>query len=67
LHLTGGNALNFSWPGNIGCFGLCEASNLAPPVAWTPVTNIPLFSSNQWTLTLPAPANSGLYYRLHAP
>ena len=45
-------------------FSLCAATNLTPPVVWTPVTNVPVASGAQWKLTLPGNPGANLYYSL---
>jgi hypothetical protein len=43
---------------------LYATPSLNPPVVWTLVTNPPVFSSGQWTLTVPMATNSSTFYRL---
>jgi hypothetical protein len=66
------DGLAFSWPGNIGYFGLFEASSLTSSAAWTPINALTLYSKNQWNVRLPPNPinpfnNPGYYYRLQAP
>jgi hypothetical protein len=42
---------------------LCFSTNLNPPVAWTQISIAPVYSNNQWTVTLPFTTNQcGFYY-----
>ena len=61
------NALLLSWPADAGSFSLHSATNLTPPVAWTPLTNAPALVSNQWRVTLPTATNSQRFFRLQMP
>jgi hypothetical protein len=60
-------ALAFTWPQEASYFSLYTATNLAPPVVWTPLTNAPVLLSNEWRVTLLAATNSQRFFRLHAP
>jgi hypothetical protein len=66
-----GGTLVFNWPASGVGFGLQTATNLAPPVIWTSLTNLPaLITTNgvtRWQISL-APGTSAMrYYRLWAP
>ena len=61
---SAGSGLGFNWPGNIGQWGVYGATNLSPPVAWSPVPGAPVLSNQQWTLTLPVRTNAAGFYRL---
>jgi hypothetical protein len=41
-----------SWPSYIGAFNPYFTSNLTAPATWRLVTNVPLFSSNRWSIIL---------------
>ena len=43
---------------------LYTATNLAPPALWTPATNTPFVSGDQWYVTLSAAGDATRYYRL---
>ncbi len=60
-------SFTFSWPIDASYFALYSATNLSPPVAWTPLTNTSVLISNQWRLTLPAASNGSRFYRLQTP
>jgi hypothetical protein len=60
----GGTVL--TWPASGVGFALCYATNLMPPVAWTPATNQPSLTNNQWQIALPPDAAGSRYYRLQS-
>lgn len=60
-------AIVLAWPGAFGGFPVQAAPDLTPPVAWTPLTNAPVFSNNQWRVTLPAITNGQGFFRLQSP
>jgi len=45
VYNTGENSLSLRWPDWAGNWQLYFATNLMPPIAWSPVTN-PISSSN---------------------
>ncbi len=61
-----GGALKVSWPGDIGYFGLFQTTDLSPPATWAAVPTAPLYSNDQWTVSLPA-TNSRAWFQLRAP
>lgn len=61
---TQGHGLAIQWPGDIGSLYLYYTPNLAPPVVWIPVTNNPVYSNNQWIVTMPVGTNQSGFYRL---
>lgn len=65
--LVGGNQFTLAWPGWAAGYALEFATNLTPPVAWTPLTNAPTLISNEWWLTLPFATNGQRYFRLQVP
>ena len=68
LSFSGGaNGWVLNWPGSGVGFALYTATNLTPPVLWTPFTNSPVFSNAQWQVALPANNMSGRFYRLQLP
>ena len=54
------------WPASGVGAGLYAATNLAPPITWTAVTNQPVLVNTQWQNTLPADASQTRFYRLQA-
>ncbi|HKI70534.1 MAG TPA: hypothetical protein VKA67_13170, partial [Verrucomicrobiae bacterium] len=62
--LTGGN-VTLSAAADAAYFQLFTATNLAPPVHWTAVTNATVVSNNKWKVTLPI-TNNLRFYRLQA-
>jgi hypothetical protein len=63
IGLGGGTLL--SWPGSGVGFGLYTATNLAPPVVWTPATNQPVLTNDQWQITLPV-GKSTVFFRIES-
>jgi hypothetical protein len=45
-------------------YRLYSATNLTWPASWIPVTNLPVVSGNQWSLTLTIATNNTSFYRL---
>jgi O-glycosyl hydrolase len=64
---VGGNQFALAWPDWAGGFTLRATTNLTPPVAWTPVTNTPVLTSNEWRVTLPIATNGQRFFRLQTP
>ena len=60
-------SLLLTWPADAGLFTLHSATNLAPPVTWTPATNPAVLTNNQWRVTLPVATNGQRFYRLQSP
>ncbi len=60
------NSLVISWPAPSPGFQLFTATNLAPPVAWVPVTATPAQTNGTFYLTI-APTNADQFFRLTAP
>lgn len=63
---AGGGVLKLSWPGDVGYFGLYQATDCSLPVTWTATPTAPWYSNDQWTVSLPA-TNSRAFFRLRAP
>ena len=59
------NGLVLTWPGNLSTnfSAACSATNLAPPVLWSPVPGQPVLTGQQWRLAVPA-TNASRFYRL---
>ena len=62
-----GSTLILTAPDAASYFTLHSATNLTPPVLWTPATNTVVLTNNQWRVTLPAATNGHRFYRLQAP
>ncbi len=62
-----GSSLILTAPGDASYFTLHSATNLAPPVVWTPDTNTSVLTNNQWRVTLPVGTNGQRFYRLQTP
>jgi titin len=64
---AGGNPqITLAWSTNnlaAPTFTMLQATNLTPPVVWTPVTNLPALVTTNYTVTLTA-TNGQRYYRL---
>ncbi len=58
-------ALTLSWPANLSTnfTAAFSATNLTPPVFWSPVQGGPALLDQQWSLTVPA-TNAARFYRL---
>ncbi len=64
---AGAQGLSLGWIGGPGDFQLQETASLAPPVVWSPLTNLPVFAGGtNATLTLPAAPGSH-FFRLIQP
>lgn len=57
-------SFNLGWPGDVGAFDLCCATNLASPVLWTVEGSTPVFAGNQWSVTITNASNGPRFYRL---
>jgi hypothetical protein len=56
--------LILSWPASGVGFAVGTATNLTPPVLWTPFTSSPSLINSQWQLVLPTDSSSTRFYRL---
>jgi len=61
-----GSGVALSWPASGVGFELLAATNLTPPVVWTPATNQPVFTNNQWQILLPVGSDNNRFYRLES-
>jgi arabinan endo-1,5-alpha-L-arabinosidase len=61
---TGG--INLTWPQWAAAMELYAATNLSPPVAWTPVIVVPCVSNGVFNVTVPE-TNRMVFYRLQFP
>ncbi|MGH7978784.1 MAG: DUF2341 domain-containing protein, partial [Limisphaerales bacterium] len=64
LNFSGGNA-SFVWPSSGVGYALYTATNLTPPVLWTPCAGQPVWTNDQWQVSL-APSAAARYYRLQS-
>jgi hypothetical protein len=65
LQASSDNPFMISWPASAGGYQLYSATNLVPPVTWTPVT--PAAAETNGTFYLPIlPTNAGQFFRLSA-
>jgi hypothetical protein len=55
-----------TWPVTAGVYVIYTATNLAPPVAWLPATNVPAYVNGQWQSQISPPANGTQFYQLQA-
>lgn len=60
-----GNALELSWPANPGFFVPLATTNLTSPVFWQRITNAPVLTNGQWTVTFSV-QNPSSFYRLQS-
>jgi len=63
---VGSGALNLSWPNWATDWVLYSATNLVPPIVWSPVTNSTVNTNGQWLMSLPINADAK-FYRLSSP
>jgi hypothetical protein len=61
-----GGKFTISWPAWGTNWGLWSATNLAPPITWSPVTNAIGGSDGQSSVTLPIGTGSR-FFRLTSP
>ena len=59
-------SVNLSWPQWAGAKKLYSATNLSPPIFWSPVAIDPVSSNGLFNLQLPS-TNDNLFYRLQFP
>jgi len=59
-------SITLGWPGDIGYLALEQSPTAGPASAWTSMTNVPIYSNNQWTEIFPA-TNVSAFFRLQAP
>jgi hypothetical protein len=55
-------ALKLTWTNS--ATDLYSTPSLTKPVVWSIVTNPPIFSNSQWSVTVPTGAAAGSFYRL---
>lgn len=55
-----------TWPSSGVGFIVYTATNLTPPIAWSPATSQPVLTNNQWQITLPSDQAAARYYRLQS-
>lgn len=64
--MTSGGMLTVSWSGWAGDWQLNEATNLTPPVVWSPVTNTVGSSNGLFNVNLPV-GSGEQFFRLNSP
>jgi hypothetical protein len=66
LKITSLSASQFqlSWSNNALNLQLYSSVDLTPPMTWTPVTNVPVLSTDQWLLIVPLGSDSRRFYGL---
>jgi hypothetical protein len=62
----GGGSLTVTWPGWATDWQLRSATNLTPPVVWSPVTNAVQNDGTAFSVTLSTDANASRFYRLQS-
>lgn len=69
IHLNSSNFPVVQMPGTPGFnYTLQTATNLTPPVVWTPLTNVPTDTNGVWSYTdTNQPVTGGLFYRVTSP
>ena len=58
--------LLLSWPASLGLYNLQSATNLAPPVTWVTLTNVPALVGGNYTYTNPVGSGAS-FFRLIGP
>jgi hypothetical protein len=61
-----GGSTSFAWPASGVGYTVYTATNLAPPVAWVPCAGQPVWTNNQWQISLPPNSASLRFYRLQS-
>jgi hypothetical protein len=65
VSIAGGGA-SFNWAASGVGYALYTATNLTPPVSWEPCASQPVWTNNQWQISLPS-GNAGVqFYRLQS-
>jgi hypothetical protein len=64
--ISSASAATIQWFNAVNTVGasLYSTPSLSPPVVWTLVGNVPIFSAGQWTVTVPIATNNSTFYRL---
>jgi hypothetical protein len=62
-----GVSLTFTWPAWAADFSLYTATNLAPPVIWSPAAGMRSRKADTWAMEVAVPTNSQRFYRLQSP
>jgi len=63
---AGASGLQAAWPSSGVGFALYTATNLASPVAWSALTNQPVWTNTQWQINLPGDPSATRFYRLES-
>jgi hypothetical protein len=65
VSLTGGSP-SFVWPASGVGYSLYTATNLTPPISWVPCDSQPVWTNNQWQISLPPDNAAVRFYRLQS-
>jgi hypothetical protein len=65
VNIAGGNA-GFIWPASGVGYALYSATNLVPPVSWSPAAGQAVWTNNEWQISLPPDNTGARYYRLQS-
>ena len=63
---TASGAASFVWPASGVGYALYTTTNLASPGSWTPCASQPVWTNNQWQITLPPGTGNLGFYRLQS-
>lgn len=66
MQVSASQQFTLAWLSNASAFGLQQATNLTPPVVWTPVTNAPFFTNGTFAVVVVS-TNDSRFYRLKLP
>ena len=56
--------LTFSWPVHAAYFALHSTTNLAPPIVWQKVSQLPALTNGTWSISLSPPLGGSRFFRL---
>ena len=65
--VSGGGVLSLSWPQAAGAAQLFSTTNLHAPVVWAAVSNVPVLSNGQFSVSLATGTNGARFYQLQTP
>lgn len=65
VSIAGGSA-SFVWPASGVGYTLYTATNLTPPISWTPSAAQPVWTNDQWQISLPSDNAGARFYRLQS-
>lgn len=64
---SSGSSLTLSWPNWANDWSLFSATNLTPPIVWSPVTNTIGSNAAGFTVTVPIETSGAQFFRLSSP